>query len=103
MSVQEIEIQFSRTNELTEELAQTAEKIRKAAGGQGTQSVLGLKAVWISENADRFAKKEEILLQRIQEAAESLTVISADIKEKARQLYEAEKWNCLMARARSYR
>lgn len=103
MSIREIEIQFGRMKELTEELTQTAEEIRKVAREQGSQSVSGLKAVWVSENADLFAKKEENLLQKIQESAQSLTVISADIKEKARQLYEAEKWNCLMARARSYR
>lgn len=103
MSVREIEIQFERVKELTEELGQTAEKIQKMASEQGRESVFALKAVWVSENADMFIKKEEKLLQEIQESAQSLTVISTDIQEKAGRLYEAEKWNCLMARARSYR
>lgn len=103
MSIQEIEIQFDRMKELTEELTQTAEGIRKLAEEQGAESVSCLKAAWAGENAVVFAGKEETLLGKIQSSAQNLTVIAADIKEKARQLYEVEKWNCLVARARSYR
>lgn len=103
MSSEEIEIHFEQMRMLAEGLSQLGNEIQKLADIQGMDSVCRLKAAWISENADVFVGKEIRLMKQITETAMNLLRQSEDISRKARQIYDAEMMNCLMAKARSYR
>lgn len=103
MSSWEIEIHFDKMKELSDALAQTAVNLQKTADNRGTEAVSGIKAAWISENADIFAGKERKLIIQVSETAANLNSLSKEIEEKAKEIYHAELHNTLTARARSYR
>lgn len=103
MSSEEIEIHFEQMKALADRLSQIGNDIQKLADIQGMNTVCKLKAAWISENADVLIEKEIRLMKQILETAMNLLRQSEDISRKAKQIYDAEMMNCLMAKARSYR
>ena len=98
----EMEIHFNQMKELSEELQRAAENLKQAVDTGGMETVSETKAAWISDNADIFAGKEVRLFERIWETAMNLSEISTEIYEKARQIYELEQRNTLIARIRNY-
>ena len=103
MSLEEIEIHFEQMNALSDSLAMTAGELYGAANGKGMKILSDIKASWVSDNADAFARKEVRSMEQIRESAKALELLAGEIKKKAEQIYRLEVWNTLTARARSYR
>lgn len=102
MSSQEIEIHFAEMKQLAEKLEQTAEDIRLLTGENRKEVISRIKNAWLGETADAFVNKEMLLNARMTETAGKLQQLAEEIFEKARQLYEAEMWNYMVASTRSY-
>lgn len=98
----EIEIQFENMKRLGDILKQSAEQLRQLTDTMGMETIAKTKAAWISENADTFAGKEVKVMEKISKTAYELDEIAEEILHKANRLYEAESWNTLTARLRSY-
>ncbi len=103
MSLQEIEVHFEKMQSIAGNLMQLAEKTAKLTNGQGTDMVISVRSIWKSENAHVFEKRAQNCLREVGKAAEEMKILSEDVKKKAEQIYQAEKWNMLTAKARSYR
>ncbi|MGN1179754.1 MAG: hypothetical protein ACI4SD_00970 [Suilimivivens sp.] len=99
----EIEIHFEQMKGLSQALSQTAEGLRQTIDTMGMETLSGTKAAWISANADIFAGKEVRIFERITEISMNLSGLSEEVYEKAKQIYELEQRNALMAKARRYR
>lgn len=99
----EIEVHFDKMKELSEELSGIAEELEQTLGAGGMEIVSKTKSAWISTNADVFVGKEIKLFESVRETAVNFQNLSTEIYDKAKQIYESEQWNALMARARSYR
>lgn len=99
----EIEIYFGQMEALSEELLEIAEELSRTVAAEGMETISGTKSSWISAKADVFAGKEVKLFERVEESAMNFRNLSEEIYSKAKQIYESEQQNALMAKARSYR
>lgn len=89
--------------QISQRLTVLAEKINKLAAGQGSEAVMSMQSAWVSENTAVFEKKANAQLGEVIEAAKELHTLSKEVEKKAQQIYQAEKWNMLTAKARRYR
>lgn len=103
MSLQEIEVHFEKMQSIAGNLMQLAERTAKLADGQGADMGMSVRSMWVSENAYVFERRAQNCLREVKKAAEEMKILSEDVKKKAEQIYQAEKWNMLTAKARSYR
>lgn len=103
MSQEEIEVHFEQMKALGNSLSLTAKGLYGIVNESGMRTLSDVKAAWVSDNADAFARKEVRILEQIRESAGKLDVLAAEIRKKAEQIYRLEVWNALTARARSYR
>ncbi|MBD5500125.1 MAG: hypothetical protein HDR10_02810 [Lachnospiraceae bacterium] len=99
----EIEVHFDQMKALSEELLKIGEELRQTVDVEGMEIVSKTKSAWISVNADTFVGKEVKVFEKVSKTAMNFQDLSTEIYNKANQIYESEKWNALMARARSYR
>ena len=91
-----LEINFQEMKKLSEELSETAGKVRQESDVAGLKTLSGVKASWISSGADIFAGKEVKVLERIGEISMDLDKLSRDIYDKAKLIYEMEQRNILL-------
>lgn len=99
MSQTKLEIDFGQMKKLSEELEKTAEAVKREADTDGLNILSLTKAAWIGENADIFAGKEVKAFERIGEISMDLSRLSAEIYDKAKQIYEMEQKNILLTGA----
>lgn len=103
MSLQEIEVHFEQMQNIVGSLVKLAERTAKLVNGQGMDIVMSIRAIWNSENAVIFEKRALNCLEEMGMSAAEIKALSEDVKKKAEQIYQVEKWNMLTAQARSYR
>lgn len=96
MAKARLEINFQEVKRLSEELSETAGKVKKESDDTGLKTLSAVKASWISPNADIFAGKEVKVLTRIGEISMDLEKLSRDIYDRAKLIYEMEQRNILL-------
>lgn len=83
-------------------MEQAAEDIRRLTEENRNEVISRIKTAWMGKTADTFVTKETLLNTQLTEITEKLHLLAEEIFEKARQFYEAEMWNYLVAGTRSY-
>lgn len=96
MSKARIEVNFEELKRLSEELMQTAKRIKQEMDNTGMEIISATKVAWISPGADKFVGKEVKTLERIGEISMDLSTLSQDIYDKAKIIYEIERGNILL-------
>ena len=91
-----LEINFQEIKRLSEELSETAKKVKQESDDAGLKILSGVKASWISPCADIFAGKEVKVLERIGEISMELDELSRDVYDRAKLIYEMEQKNVLL-------
>ncbi len=102
MSPQKIEMYFTEIMQLSEQLCNLAIALKEKAQEELMQVVCENKSCWNSACEDILSGKEAGISTRIVAEADTLLVISGEMEEQAKKMYQIEMLNCQLAATRIY-
>lgn len=102
MSPQKIEMYFTEIMQLSEQLRNLAIELKEKAEDELMQIICENKSSWNSACEDILSGKEVRISVRIAAEADELLVISGEMEEQAKKMYQMEMLNCQLAATRIY-
>lgn len=102
MSKAKIEMHFQEIKQLSDQVRDLAERMKKKVQEELMGAVTGTKQVWNSECADLLIGKEVRLCGQLLEEADELLRIAVQMEEQAEKMYRMEMINHLLAETRIY-
>ena len=102
MTKAKIEMHFQEIKQLSDQVRDLAEEIKKNVQEKLMGAVTGTKQVWNSECADLLIGKEVRFCGQLLEEADELLRIAVQMEEQAEKMYRMEMINQLLAETRIY-
>ncbi len=102
MSPQKIEMYFTEIMQLSEQLRNLATALKEKAENELMQIICENKSSWNSACEDILSGKEVRISARIAAEADELLMISGEMEEQAKKMYQMEMLNCQLAATRIY-
>ncbi len=102
MSPQKIEMHFTEIMQLSEQLRNLATALKEKAEDELMQIICENKSSWNSACEDILSGKEVRISARIAAEADELLMISGEMEEQAKKMYQMEMLNCQLAATRIY-
>lgn len=102
MSPQKIEMHFTEIMQLSEQLRNLATVLKEKAEDELMQIICENKSSWNSACEDILSGKEVRISARIAAEADELLMISGEMEEQAKKMYQMEMLNCQLAATRIY-
>lgn len=103
MSTQyEIDMNFRAAIAQANKLEEVAERLRRVSDNDYNNTLQNISSAWKGENAQAFINKSSLLIEKMDNTAESLRNAAGTIRQIAKNIYEAEMAALAVAREREY-